>query len=76
MQMGAQGQVARTRLFPPQVAWSGDGTYLLVVLLGPQGCPHVLSRGRADGGAVLRAVVVALRMLKVESVGLLGWPGP
>lgn len=33
---------------------------LLVVLLGPQGCPHVLSRGRVDGGAVLRAVVVAL----------------
>lgn len=42
------------------MAWPGDGTYLLVVLLGPQGCPHVLSRGRVDGGAVLRAVVVAL----------------
>ena len=42
------------------MAWEGDGTYLLVVLLGPQGCPHVLGRGRVDGGAVLRAVVVAL----------------
>lgn len=42
------------------MAWEGDGTYLLVVLFGPQGCPHVLGRGRVDGGAVLRAVVVAL----------------
>ena len=56
---GTQGQVPRTRL-PPQVAWEGDGTYLLVVLFGPQGCPHVLGGGRVDGGAVLRAVVVAL----------------